>query len=230
MKFVIYRRVSTQGQKESGLGLEAQTRDIDLFLNNYADEATVIKEFIEAKSGKSDNSYMEVALAKRPVLKEAIDYCRKHNATLLVAKLDRLTRDVETLAHIIKHCDLRVACMPLADKFQLHLYASLAEQERDFISQRTKAALKAAKARGVKLGSPKTDTLGNYSKKRAAEFLKVVEPHFIELINKGTSTTQIAIQLNKKGVLSPRDKEWTQPSVFRYIKANSLRERARDCF
>ena len=145
-KYVIYLRVSTKQQGDSGLGLEAQERDIDIFLNSYnKGQFEIIGKFKDVMSGKG-------SVEERPTFKKAVELAKQHNATLLVAKLDRLSRDVETVARLIKAVDIKVACMPYADKFQLHLYAALAEQERDFISARTKAALQAAKARGVKLG------------------------------------------------------------------------------
>lgn len=89
-------------------------------------------------------------------MEEALNLCRKHRASLLVQKVDRISRDMEVLARIVKdkQVQLRVASLPHADNFQIHLYGALASQEREFISQRTKAALAAAKARGVRLGNP----------------------------------------------------------------------------
>ena len=141
-QYVTYMRVSTKEQGRSGLGLEAQRRDIDLFLENYSEVPFEIAgEFVDVQSG-GDN--------ERPQLQEAIALSKSLKCELLVAKLDRLSRKVSFIASLIedKGVDLRVASMPYADKFQLHIYAALAEQERDFISARTKAALQAAKARG----------------------------------------------------------------------------------
>ena len=145
-KYVCYLRVSTQEQGRSGLGLEAQQRDIELFLTNYSDVPwQVLGTFQDVGSG-ADNG--------RPELQKAIQLAKQHGAELLIAKLDRLSRKVAYLAQLMADpkLKLRVASMPAADTFQLHIYAALAEQERDFISTRTKAALAAAKARGVKLG------------------------------------------------------------------------------
>ena len=142
-KYVIYYRVSTKQQGESGLGLEAQQRDIQIYLSTYeTDNYEVLGEFIDIASGSSDDRLeyeLAVALAK------------KNDAILLVAKLDRVSRDVEVIAGLIKRLDLRVAGMPFADKFQLHLYAALAEQEREFISKRTKAALQSAREKRSKI-------------------------------------------------------------------------------
>ena len=152
-RYVVYRRVSTEDQGRSGLGLEAQNRDINLFLENFSEEPfEVIEEFKDHMSGKS---------AERPELAKAIDLVKKSGAELLVSKLDRLSRKVSFIASIMddKKVTLRVASMPNADNFQLHIYAALAEQEREFISARTKAALVEAKAKGKKLGGlrPKTE-------------------------------------------------------------------------
>ena len=148
-QFVIYTRVSTKRQGKSGLGLEAQQRDIELYLQNYAEVPyEVLGSFCDIESGKHSD---------RPELNKAMDLAIQSKATLLVAKLDRLSRDVELIAGVIKRCDLIVASMPNADKFQLHIYAALAEQEREFISVRTKAALAEAKAKGVKLGGSRPE-------------------------------------------------------------------------
>ena len=128
--------------------MEAQERDIQLFLENYADTPfEVVGEFLEVQTG-TDNT--------RSQLLAAIDLAKKEKAVLVVAKLDRLSRKVSFIASLMedKELEFRVAQMPFADKFQLHIYAALAEQERDFISARTKAALAAAKQRGVRLGAP----------------------------------------------------------------------------
>jgi DNA invertase Pin-like site-specific DNA recombinase len=145
-KYVVYLRVSTQEQGRSGLGLEAQQRDIEIFLQNYSEVPwEVVATYQDIGSG-ADNG--------RPELTKAIAHAKKAGAELLVAKLDRLSRKVSYLSQLMEDpkLQLRVASMPTADKFSLHIYAALAEQERDFISTRTKAALAAAKARGVKLG------------------------------------------------------------------------------
>ena len=132
-KFVTYKRVSSQEQGKSGLGLEAQERDIQLFLENYADAPfEVVGEFVEVHSG-ADND--------RPQLTAAIALAKKENAVLVVSKLDRLSRRVSHLSALMEErgLDFKVAQMPHADRFQLHIYAALAEQERQFISQRRSA-------------------------------------------------------------------------------------------
>ena len=139
-RYVIYKRVSTKEQGRSGLGLEAQDRDIRIFLEAFSEVPwEIVGEFLDILTGTDDS---------RPELAKAIDLAKREKATLLVSKLDRLSRKVSFIANLMddKKLDFRVAQMPSADKFQLHIYAALAEQEREFISQRTKAALREAKA------------------------------------------------------------------------------------
>lgn len=140
-RYVAYYRVSTDRQGRSGLGLEAQQEAVRRFLR--ADDR-LRANFTEVESGKIDT---------RPQLAAAMDACRRTGAVLLIAKLDRLSRDVAFIAGLMKS-DVRfvAADMPDADRFRLHLEAAISEEERRRISSRTKAALGAAKARGVKLG------------------------------------------------------------------------------
>ena len=119
-RFVIYTRVSTKSQGKSGLGLEAQQRDIQIYLDNYAPDHQNVVEFQYIDSGSK--SGMED-------LNEAVQLAKAKDAVLLVSKLDRLSRDVEFIAGLIKRVTIRVAAMPTADNFQLHIYAALAEQE-----------------------------------------------------------------------------------------------------
>ncbi len=216
-KFVVYRRVSTQKQGESGLGLEAQDRDINLYLENYAGDYQVIETFTDVASGADSD---------RPELQKAVQLAKKRRAILLVAKLDRLSRKVSFIAHMIddKNLSLVVACMPHADKFQLHIYAALAEQEREFISIRTKQALKEAKARGVKLGgyrgaTEKMNEAARAKADKAAEKLRgIIEP----LVKSGASTRAIAEHLNKAGIKTARGSEYQSMQVSRLIKRLGL--------
>ena len=140
-KYVIYLRVSSDEQGKSGLGLEAQERDINLFLENYSEQPyEVLGKYVDVQSG-GDND--------RPELLKAIQLAKKTKSTLLIQKICRISRRVSFIASLIedKDLDFKVASMPFADKFQLHIYAALAEQERDFISSRTKAALRSWKER-----------------------------------------------------------------------------------
>ena len=213
-RYVIYRRVSTDEQGKSGLGLEAQDRDIRLYLEGYSDQPfEVVAEFTEVASGSDD---------RRPELTKALDMARKHGAELLVAKLDRLSRKVSFIASLLddRKVQLRVAAMPQADKFQLHIYAALAEQEREFISIRTKAALKEAKARGVKLGGARDKTLKRNQEvqRKATERAQNVAGLIQPLREAGKSLREIAAELNRAGVRTARGGEWQASQVKRTIE------------
>lgn len=165
-QFVTYLRLSRDSKNGRNYGLEAQRRDLDIFLTQMCPDASGCQEvatYEEIQSGADDD---------RPELEKAIEHCKRTGATLLVAKLDRLSRRVSFIAGLLerKGLDFKVAQMPNADKFQLHIYAALAEQEREFISQRTKAGLERAKARGVKLGGNNggTEKANAVRKERAA--------------------------------------------------------------
>lgn len=145
-KFVSYIRVSTARQGASGLGLEAQQEAVQRFLNGGSWE--LLGEFKEVETGKGAD-----ALAKRPQLGAALDACRKHGATLVIAKLDRLARNVHFVSGLMESKVRFVACdMPEANELTIHIMAAFAEHEAKRISQRTKDALAVAKARGAVLG------------------------------------------------------------------------------
>ena len=134
-QYITYLRLSRDSKNGKNYGLEAQRRDLNIFLNQCcpnADGCEELASYEEVQSGKDDD---------RPQLTAAIEHCKRTGATLLVAKLDRLSRRVSFISSLLetKGLEFKVACMPNADKFQLHIYAALAEQEREFISQRTKA-------------------------------------------------------------------------------------------
>lgn len=212
-EFIIYRRVSTKGQGDSGLGLEAQQRDIDLFLSSYAETPfTVLAEFTDIESGKNND---------RPELAKALELCRKTRATLLVAKLDRLSRRVSFIATLMEDpkVSFRVASIPRASKIELHLYAMLAEQERDFISTRTKAALAVAKAKGVKLGGirPKTEArneaIQDAAQGRALKVADLIRP----LRDQGKTLREIADALNLNKVPTARGGSWAASQVKRVM-------------
>lgn len=212
--YVIYTRVSTEDQGKSGLGLEAQERDIAIFLANFSDVPyEVIGRFRDVQSGKADD---------RPELAKALAMVRETGAELLVAKLDRLSRKVSFIAALMDDpkVKLRVAQMPYADKFQLHIYAALAEQERTFISERTRAALRAAKERGVKLGGARDKTMArNAAVKAKADaeaqrVMKVIAP----LRSAGQSINVIADTLNDMGVPTSRGGRWTAKQVSRVLQ------------
>lgn len=210
-RYVIYTRVSTAEQGKSGLGLEAQHRDIELFLHNFSETPwEIIGEFQDVQSGKVDD---------RPELQKALQLARKEKAELLVAKLDRLSRDVEFIARTIKQATIRVASMPHADNFQLHIYAALAEQEREFISKRTKAALQVAKERGKKLGGlrdktmKRNEAIQEKAKAEAEKVMKIVGP----LRAAGQTLSTIAGTLNDMEVKTSRGGGWTAMQVKRVL-------------
>ncbi|WP_299195108.1 recombinase family protein [uncultured Litoreibacter sp.] len=213
-QYVTYKRVSTEGQGASGLGIAAQERDIALYLDTYSKQPfEIVGEFVEVVSGKSKD---------RPVLTEAIALAKQTGAELLIAKLDRLSRRVSVISSIMEDpkVNLRVAAMPMADKFQLHIYAALAEQERDFISIRTKAALKEAKAKGVKLGGLR-DATGRRNVAIQAEALaraKKVAGLIVPMREAGATLRQIANALNKSGVETARGGKWRANQVSRVLE------------
>lgn len=210
-RYVIYTRVSTAEQGKSGLGLEAQERDIHLFLQNFSETPwEIIGEFQDVQSGKVDD---------RPELMKALQLARKERAELLVAKLDRLSRDVEFIARTIKQATIRVASMPHADNFQLHIYAALAEQEREFISKRTKAALQVAKERGRQLGGlrdktmKRNEAIQEKARAEAEKVMKIVGP----LRGAGQTLAAIAGTLNDMEVKTSRGGQWTAMQVKRAL-------------
>ena len=142
-KFISYHRVSTTRQGESGLGLEAQQKAVADYLNGGDWE--LLEEYVETESGKSHKN--------RPELQKALAACKKHKATLIIAKLDRLARNVAFISKLMESgVEFLAVDNPHANKLMVHMLAAFAEHEREQISLRTKAALQAAKARGVQLG------------------------------------------------------------------------------
>jgi len=213
-QYVIYKRVSTEDQGKSGLGLAAQERDIQLFLTGFTEVPyEVLSDFTEIETGKADD---------RPELAEALALVRKTGADLLVAKLDRLSRKVSFIATIMDDpkIRLRVAQMPYADKFQLHIYAALAEQEREFISARTKAALAEAKARGTKLGGLRDKTMKRNAAMQANATARAdrVAGIILPLREAGKPLREIAEHLNRAGVPTARGGQWQASQVMRSLE------------
>jgi DNA invertase Pin-like site-specific DNA recombinase len=213
IKYVTYTRVSTAKQGESGLGLSSQERDINLFLDNYSGQPyEVVGSFLEVESGGNSD---------RPELAKAIQLAKKAKAILLVAKLDRLSRKVSDIAQLLddKALNFKVASMPNADKFQLHIYAALAEQERDFISTRTKAALAEAKAKGVVLGNnPQNITKMNATRStNATAEAEKIRSLVTLLVEKGSTLSEIAASLNTAGLTTVRGGQHSPTSVSRII-------------
>lgn len=214
MKYIAYYRVSTEKQGQSGLGLEAQKRDIKVFMDSFANEDDqLVAEFVEVESGRHDD---------RRKLEEAMELCRKTGATLLVQKLDRLSRRVSFIAGLIEDRDLQFKCaqMPFADKFQLHIHAALAEQERDFISQRTKAALAVKKSEGVKLGAAAhKESVKPKGLKRqplaAIQFAAKFEPELKVMREVGLTYAQISDKFNAKGYTTREGGSFSKGQVQR---------------
>ena len=145
-RFVAYYRVSTDRQGRSGLGLEAQQKAVRDYLDGGAWE--IVAEFVEVESGKRSD---------RPELARALDACRKRKGKLVIAKLDRLSRNLAFIATLMElGVEFVAVDNPHANKLTIHILAAVAEHEREAISERTRAALAAAKARGTMLGTPAT--------------------------------------------------------------------------
>jgi len=209
-KFVLYLRISTA--KTGGVdsnGIHAQERDINLFLSSQH-EPEVIGRFVEVESGaKSD----------RTELNKALEMCRKNNAILLSQKVDRVSRDVEFIARLVKDKDitLRVANLPNADNFTIHLFAAISQQEREFISTRTKAAMAAAKARGQRFGNPKLAELNRTRVRQANKFNSTVAPIVLPLRQRGMTYQQIADTLNEMNVKTSRGCNYSPMQVKRVV-------------
>lgn len=207
-RFVAYYRVSTDRQGRSGLGLEAQQKAVRDYLNGGAWE--IAGEFIEVESGKRSD---------RPQLAKALETCRRHKARLVIAKLDRLSRNLAFIATLMESGVEFVAVdNPHATKLTIHILAAVAEHEREMISERTKAALAAAKARGTRLGTPDpkgaVERMGAALKARTSQFAANVVPIIRELQTAGyASHNAIAGQLNARRVPTARGGQWTHVQV-----------------
>ncbi len=201
-EYVVYRRVSTDKQET---GIEAQERAIQAFLASYG--GSVLETYTEYASGAKND---------RVELNKALKKCKKHKATLLVAKLDRVSRRVSWIAGLMESSiNLRVAELPNADEFQLHIYASLAQQERRLISDRTKAALQVLKLKGIKLGSP----LAEKTKQEAREYAESMRPYIEQLINEGIKTTyKMSKRMNEEGKTSRNGSKWSPNLVGRVLE------------
>lgn len=206
-KFIAYYRVSTAQQGKSGLGLEAQKAAVQAFLNGGKWE--VLGEFTEVESGKRTN---------RPQLQAALAMCKKQKATLVIAKLDRLARNLHFISGLMEaKIDFVAADMPSANKMTVQIMAVFAEEEARAISARTKAALASAKARGVQLGKHGA-TLGAMNHARASEGAASLRPIIEKLTSKGIQTPRaIAEALNKQGVKTPQGKQWHRTSIIRLL-------------
>ncbi|WP_095111838.1 recombinase family protein [Pseudomonas sp. Irchel 3H7] len=230
---VSYCRVSSQGQGESGLGLEAQRE----YIARAAQQNgwSIVGEFVDVVSGK-------LAIEDRPEGKKALAACKELGAQLVVAKLDRLSRSVHHIARLMEETEFKVATMPTANSFQLHLFAALAQQEREFIANRTKEALAALKkradagdAQSVEKISRRSEALdkGRTEANRAKATVAVqqrvntwqesVRDPIDLCIHKGGRTLQqVAECLNGKGITTSRGGQWSSMQVSRVMKNLAL--------
>lgn len=220
--FIGYMRVSTKEQGQSGLGLEAQRAALEAHVKQVG--GTLPMVYTEVESGKR---------ADRPELAKAIAHAIRSKATLCVAKLDRLSRNVEFLARVMNSgCEFAAADMPAANRFMLHVMAAVAEHEAKAISDRTKSALAAYKARGGKLGAelPQCRNLtpearqkgveraGEAITKAATEAYADLLPAMVEWRSAGQTLKQIAERLNAEGHTTRRGKSWNPVQVARVLE------------
>jgi DNA invertase Pin-like site-specific DNA recombinase len=211
---VAYYRVSTQQQHRSGLGIEAQRAAVQRFAE--AEGMTLVGEFVEAETGKGTD-----ALERRPHLAAALAMARNAKCSVIVSKLDRLSRDVAFVSGLMaQRVPFIVAELGRnADPFMLHLYAALAEKERRLISERTRAALAAKKAQGARLGNPSNlDQAGctgrNVQTAGADQFAASLLPLLRSIQNSGATTLDaITRALNERGIRSARGAQWHVSSV-----------------
>jgi DNA invertase Pin-like site-specific DNA recombinase len=219
-KFVSYLRVSTAQQGVSGLGLEAQRAAVAGYLNGGS--WTLVQEVVEVESGKRND---------RPALAHALRLCRRHRATLVIAKLDRLARNVYFISGLMEAgVDFLAVDMPHANRFVVHVMAAVAEQEAEAISKRTKEALAAAKARGVKLGGRRMSArrfaeIGAAARRARLAQVERARTGVLPAISKlqasgARSLRQIAAGLNAAEIPTPRGQgEWSAVQVQRVLKA-----------
>jgi DNA invertase Pin-like site-specific DNA recombinase len=208
-QYVAYYRVSTKRQGVSGLGLEAQRNAVLGYLNGG--NGTLQGEYTEIESGRS--------VRNRPVLRQALGTCKKEKATLVIAKLDRLARNVAFISRLIEsHVHFVAADMPEADKTMLQMYAVMAEHERDMISRRTKEALAVAKARGTVLGKH-GKVLAQERKAASVAFAIRMQPTIEALKREGhTSVRAISHALNTRAIpTSTVGGSWHPNSVQRLL-------------
>jgi DNA invertase Pin-like site-specific DNA recombinase len=206
-RFIGYFRVSTDRQGRSGLGLEAQREAVLRYLGGVGGQ--LLGEFIEIESGKRND---------RPQLAAAIAAAKKARATLIIAKLDRLARNVHFISGLMESgVDFVAADNPHANKLMVHMLAAFAEHEREQISQRTKDALAAAKARGIKLGRNGTDRLAPANRAAAMERARQLAPVLAELKSTGMSARQMAAELTARGIPTPNGARWHGQTVRRLI-------------
>jgi DNA invertase Pin-like site-specific DNA recombinase len=213
-KFIAYYRVSTQKQGQSGLGLEAQQQAVKNYLNGG--EWELVGSFTEVETGKGSN-----ALERRPKLRAALEMCKKMKATLVIAKLDRLARNVHFVSGLIETgVEFVAADMPHANKTMIQIHAVMSEHERDQISARTKAALDAAKARGVVLGAAGAANLkpNIEARQQAADaFASKLKGNVEGMKARGLTQRQMIAEMNMLGIKTAKGGEWSLIQLQRVI-------------
>lgn len=214
-KFVTYLRVSTDRQGESGLGLEAQRSAVQNFVGSMKMNAEIVREFVEIESGKRTD---------RPVLTEAIQICKTNGYKLLVAKLDRLSRNLHFITQLQNSkVDFVAADNPHATPFLIHILVAVAEHERNMISSRTKAALEVARSRGVKFGNPRylesVPKATQAWKRLAAERNDGLRRTVVEImeVTKLKKLVEVAKALNLRGIKTARGCQFTSTQVRRLL-------------
>ena len=213
-QFVTYYRVSTQRQGSSGLGLEAQRQTVAQYLAGGT--RTTVGEFLEVETGKGADP-----LSKRPQLRLALELCKTTGSTLLIAKLDRLARNVHFVSGLMESKVSFVACdLPEANQLTIHIMAAFAEHEARRISERTRDALAAAKARGVVLGATgpaNLKTCNDQRQQKAREFRSRLSPVLDGMVTQGLSRRAIVCRLNDLGIKAPMGGTWSLGQVQRLI-------------
>jgi len=209
-QIVVYYRVSTRKQESSGAGLQAQKHDIAQYLSINHPNAEIINAYTEIESGKKND---------RPKLEQALKLCKKEKATLVIAKLDRLARNVFFVSQLIENkVDFVAVDNPQATKTMIQMLAVFAEYERDIISQRIKDALAQKKAQGVKLGTT-GKIRAKENKEQALKFAHTLEPLLLELEADGiTASHKIAQELNARKVPTQKGGSWHPQTVTRIKK------------
>lgn len=210
---IAYYRVSTDRQGRNGLGMEAQQKAVEDYVRRQGWDLT--ETFTEVESGKKNN---------RPELAKAMAACKRGKSKLVIAKLDRLSRNVAFISKLLEgKTDFVAVDFPEANKLTIHILAAVAERERDMISQRTKAALAAKKARGDKLGSPDPEKGAAFGRAALAtiadQFADNVRPIIESIRASGvTSFRGVAAALTARGIPTARGGEWNGATVRRIEK------------
>jgi DNA invertase Pin-like site-specific DNA recombinase len=210
MNYIAYYRVSTDKQGRSGLGLEAQTATVESHAQRNGGQ--IIASFREIESGKRSD---------RPELLKALALCRQKKAILIIAKLDRLSRNVAFIANLMESRVEFVACdMPEANKLTLHIMAAMAQHEREATSQRTKEALAAAKARGQQLGNPRPNisAINRAWKEETRQFRALHYPAIRQMRDRGMTLNEIAQNLNERGIKTCNNRTWYASTVNQLLK------------